>query len=88
MKIQRMASSLEKEINKQIDILTSHGKRAADCLTEAEAYYKKMHDIILSLEPVEFIIRQQNPQLCSLFDTLKEKYKPTPILEDHGGTEL
>lgn len=82
MKIKLLTQQLEKEINKRMDLFMTHGKKAKELVQQTEQCYKDMHDILVELEPVEFIVRQQNPNMSELFDNLKRQYGTAEKIEN------
>ena len=88
MEIKEIALMLEDKINIKISIFVEVGKnskksadelskimiRADELNKEIEEYHKQMYDILLELEPVESLVKLQNPTIVPLFDALKIEY--------------
>lgn len=82
MNLNEIMKELENHINSKMDEMTSLGKKAKHNLKqikelekENDAIHLEMADILKQLEPVECIVRQQNPQVNELFDNLKNLVK-------------
>ena len=51
------------------------GKKAKELQKKLETIYKSMTEIAEELKPVEFMVKQQHPKHCELFDMLLAEYK-------------
>lgn len=72
MNIKKLATELEKEINKQMDQFSQLGKKAKAAQQTLDKYYLEMSKIAEELKPVEFMVKQNHPKHCELFDMLLE----------------
>lgn len=73
MNLKELASELENQINTHMDKLAKVGKEAKKTQQKLDQQYQVMAKILKELEPVESIVRSQNPNLCPLFDELQGK---------------
>lgn len=73
--IKELAVALEDIINEKMNHFQYIGQQVKDLNTKIDALQMDMADIVEELKPVEFIVHQQHPNLCELFDSLKELKK-------------
>ncbi len=76
MEIAELSKLLEKKINEKMLEFHRLGKESKD-LTEKlnkkiDECHKKMYNILLEMEPVEYIVKHQNPNIIPLFEAVKE----------------
>ncbi len=95
MEIKALAMQIEKLINEKMETFTNHGKKSSELskkimkLQEEQfALHKKMADILSDLEPVESIVRAQNPTMNDLFDKLKTAYLTNDVPAEEIKSEL
>lgn len=88
MEIKSLAQQIEKVINEKMAEFAIHGKKSgeigrkvAKMESERLALHQKMADIVMELEPVEAIVRAQNPNMNDLFDKLKAAYATNAFKE-------
>ena len=74
MSIKELTKKLEKEINVRMLEFIKEGKKAKEIQRELDNIYIVMAKLAEELQPVEFIVRQQYPKHCEMFDMLL-KYK-------------
>jgi hypothetical protein len=81
MKIATLARKLEEQINQKMEQIVSISNQVKKLISnkapnhEIEQLYLDMALILVELEPVELLIRAQNPRLNQLFDGLHELYR-------------
>ena len=79
MNIKQLSEMLEKEISKKMDAFNKLGKESAELIRKNNEIKSKMADIYEEIEPIEYMVRAQNPLFNELFDELKiileHKYK-------------
>jgi hypothetical protein len=73
--IKDLASELENLINKKMVEFSDLGKKVKEASKLIEDNQLQMYKIIKELEPIEYIVRHHNPDLCELFDALKEIFE-------------
>lgn len=71
MNIKQLSELLEQQITKKMDAFNKLGKESAELIRKNNEIKNKMADIFEELEPVEYLIRAQNPNFNALFDELK-----------------
>ncbi len=89
MELKKLATKIEKLINEKMAEFSSYGKEAAELSKkiaqiqeEQVVFHKKMAEVLRELEPVESLVRAQNPNMNDLFDKLKTAYlQDTPTEE-------
>lgn len=76
MNIAELVSKLEEQINHKIHTLTTLGKEAKELQKNIDKLYLKMAAIWCEeLKAAEGIVKQHNPELIELFDTLETVYQ-------------
>ena len=74
LSIQQLTEHLTVQINKKMEQFNELGAKSKDAANLSQQYQKEMYDILKELEPVEYIVRNQHPEMCVLFDALKDEY--------------
>jgi hypothetical protein len=75
MTIKELALLLQKRINSRLKPFNESTARLKMLYNEIEEIEKKMFEMIKDLEPVESLIYNQNPELESVFESIKRIYK-------------
>ncbi len=75
MELLELVKQIEVKINDRIDEFSKIGAQVKDLTKQIEDNHKKMYKIVVELEPVEYLVWQQNPKLCELFEALKDQHK-------------
>ena len=78
MEIRELAGKLEELVNAKLDAFTMIGKIAKDLSllkgsnAAVEKLFEAMYEISLELQPVEFIIKHEHPEVVKLFKELSK----------------
>jgi len=75
--IKKLTYQLQKEIDKKMNEFAELGKLAKSLRKELDDIHLKMGTIVQDLQPVDSLIRTQNPEMCELFDSLLELTQKT-----------
>jgi len=75
LSIDELNKRIELQINKKMEQFSKLGVAAKATSQLVIDYQKKMYDILKELESHEGLLRTQRPELCELFDALKEEFK-------------
>lgn len=70
--IHELKTELETLIQEKINHLEYLGKEIQGLQQKIDIIQHDMKDVVDELQPVEFLIREQNPAIIELFDALKE----------------
>ena len=70
MTIKKLANQLQPLIDKKMKEFDAIGKQAKEMRHKLEEYYHQMSNILKEIEPVDSLVRAQNPEKCALFDEL------------------
>lgn len=70
MELNKILSLLQTKIDERMKVFTTLAKESKKLLQEAHAKERAMATLYVELEPIHPIIREQNPELCDLFDSL------------------
>ena len=86
--LKKLTQKLETIINEKMDKFAVIAKEVKVLQQNIKSKHLQMAKILKELEPAEFMVRQQNPDLCPLFDELKKIVRPSepliPQKENHG----
>lgn len=75
MNIRELAIKLQEQIDERMLTFIELTKQANSVKKTLDEIEKEMASIVFELEPVESLVRHQNPQLDSLFDNLKNTFQ-------------
>lgn len=84
MELKELLNLLEEQINTKMKELNKLGKESKKLLSQSDQKQLQMAKIFKELEPVQSVIREQNPKLCGLFDSLVELDKDNKIKDANG----
>ena len=74
MELKKLVELLEKRIEVKLDQFIKHAVSYEAYTSQAENEHQKMYDIMVELRPVEALVRQKNPTLNTVFDTLQKTF--------------
>ena len=74
MNLKELAVELQKKIDSKMQKFSKLGKDAKQLNKKLDAVKLEMTKIVEELTPIESLVRVQNPNMCDLFDALKEQY--------------
>lgn len=74
MTIKELTIQLETRISDHLNEFVSLSNKVKKIGAELEEAQHNMYKIVQELQPVEYLIRNQNPQMTAIFDLLKEDY--------------
>lgn len=84
MELEKLLLLLEEKINEKMAEFTKLGKESKKLLQQAHEKECAMAKLYMELEPVHAIVREQNPTLCELFDSLVLLDKDSKYKEADG----
>lgn len=73
MTLAKLLPKLEEIINEKMNEFAALGKESKRLRQELDEQYTNMRTILQELDPVMPIVRDQNPNLCGLFDELMKE---------------
>ena len=84
MELKKLLNLLEEQINTKMKELVKLGKESRKLLLQSDQKQIQMAEMFKELEPVHAIVREQNPSMCGLFDSLVELEKNNQAEEPDG----
>ena len=74
MSIKELADNLQSAIDEKLAEFDKLQHKISEVAKQVEAMEEQMATIVFELEPVEYLVKAQNPKLETLFDSLKKVY--------------
>jgi hypothetical protein len=74
LSIDELNKRIELQINKKMEQFSKLGVKSKAASQLVIDYQKQMYDILKELESHEDLLRTQRPELCELFDALKDEF--------------